>query len=156
MKYLHKYKLFENASESPFDMLIGKRVFNLYSRDEGEQILFRVYDMETEQYENHHFSTLNDCCNQVWFCYYNGVDDLLGQAIRHINVYDWTTLNDDEDYDVLESMKFSFATSCGFFDFEIRNSHNGYYGGSVEYNGLFNEEIIISPIQWKEIKDDQD
>jgi hypothetical protein len=46
----------------------------------------------------------------------------------------WTDDRSDEDgYDVVQDGFWTIATDRGYLDLEVRNSHNGYYGGSVEY-----------------------
>jgi hypothetical protein len=47
----------------------------------------------------------------------------------------WTDDRTDEDgYDVIQDGFWTIATDRGYIDLEVRNSHNGYYGGSVVYD----------------------
>jgi hypothetical protein len=123
---------------SEFDVLVGKRINGLFIGDSAWSLVFR--DIHGRHYC---FRTENDCCNTVWFNHVNGVETVLGEG----NVFDilrgamvtgveskgWT--EDREDgYDVIQDGFWTIATDRGYIDLEVRNSHNGYYGGSVVYD----------------------
>jgi hypothetical protein len=47
----------------------------------------------------------------------------------------WTADRGDENgYDVIQDGFWTISTDRGYIDLEVRNSHNGYYGGSVVYD----------------------
>ena len=134
---------------SEFDVLVGKRINGLFIGDSAWALVFR--DINGRHYC---FRTKNDCCNTVWFNHVNGVETVLGEG----NVFDilrgamvtgveskgWTDDRTDEDgYDVIQDGFWTIATDRGYIDLEVRNSHNGYYGGSVEYR----EEHNIGTIE---------
>ena len=123
---------------SEFNVLVGKRINGLFVGDDAWSLVFR--DINGRHYC---FRTKNDCCNTVWFNHVNGVETVLGEG----NVFDilrgamvtgvedkgWT--EDREDgYDVIQDGFWTIATDRGYIDLEVRNSHNGYYGGSVVYD----------------------
>jgi hypothetical protein len=125
---------------SEFDVLVGKRINGLFIGDDAWALVFR--DINGRHYC---FRTENDCCNTVWFNHVNGVETVLGEG----NVFDilrgamvtgveskgWTNDRTDEDgYDVIQDGFWTIATDRGYIDLEVRNSHNGYYGGSVVYD----------------------
>ena len=125
---------------SEFDVLVGKRINGLFIGDDAWSLVFR--DITGRHYC---FRTKNDCCNTVWFNHVNGVETVLGEG----NVFDilrgamitgveskgWTDDRTDEDgYDVIQDGFWTIATDRGYIDLEVRNSHNGYYGGSVMYD----------------------
>ena len=125
---------------SEFDVLVGKRINGLFIGDSAWALVFR--DINGRHYC---FRTENDCCNTVWFNHVNGVETVLGEG----NVFDilrgamitgveskgWTDDRTDENgYDVVQDGFWTIATDRGYIDLEVRNSHNGYYGGSVEYD----------------------
>ena len=125
---------------SEFDVLVGKRINGLFIGDSAWALVFR--DINGRHYC---FRTENDCCNTVWFNHVNGVETVLGEG----NVFDilrgamvtgveskgWTDNRTDEDgYDVIQDGFWTIATDRGYIDLEVRNSHNGYYGGSVVYD----------------------
>ena len=124
---------------SEFNVLVGKRINGLFIGDSAWALVFR--DINGRHYC---FRTENDCCNTVWFNHVNGVETVLGEG----NVFDilrgamvtgveskgWTDDRTDEDgYDVIQDGFWTIATDRGYIDLEVRNSHNGYYGGSVKY-----------------------
>ena len=125
---------------SEFNVLVGKRINGLFIGDSAWALVFR--DIKGRHYC---FRTENDCCNTVWFNHVNGVETVLGEG----NVFDilrgamvtgveskgWTDDRTDEDgYDVIQDGFWTIATDRGYIDLEVRNSHNGYYGGSVVYD----------------------
>ena len=125
---------------SEFNVLVGKRINGLFIGDSAWALVFR--DINGRHYC---FRTENDCCNTVWFNHVNGVETVLGKG----NVFDilrgamitgveskgWTDDRTDEDgYDVIQDGFWTIATDRGYIDLEVRNSHNGYYGGSVVYD----------------------
>jgi hypothetical protein len=134
---------------SEFNVLVGKRINGLFIGDSAWALVFR--DINGRHYC---FRTKNDCCNTVWFNHVNGVETVLGEG----NVFDilrgamitgveskgWTDDRTDEDgYDVIQDGFWTIATDRGYIDLEVRNSHNGYYGGSVVYD----EESDMSKIE---------
>jgi hypothetical protein len=125
---------------SEFNVLVGKRINGLFIGDDAWALVFR--DINGRHYC---FRTENDCCNTVWFNHVNGVETVLGEG----NVFDilrgamvtaveskgWTADRGDENgYDVIQDGFWTIATDRGYIDLEVRNSHNGYYGGSVVYD----------------------
>jgi hypothetical protein len=55
----------------------------------------------------------------------------------------WTDDRTDEDgWDVIQDGFWTIATDRGYIDLEVRNSHNGYYGGSVVYDEKYNPGTI--------------
>jgi hypothetical protein len=125
---------------SEFNVLVGKRINGLFIGDSAWALVFR--DINGRHYC---FRTENDCCNTVWFNHVNGVETVLGEG----NVFDilrgamvtgveskgWTDDRTDEDgWDVIQDGFWTISTDRGYIDLEVRNSHNGYYGGSVVYD----------------------
>jgi hypothetical protein len=87
----------------------------------------------------------------VWFNHVNGVETVLGEGnlfdilrgamVTGVEDKGWT--EDREDgYDVIQDGFWTIATDRGYIDLEVRNSHNGYYGGSVVYD----EEAMLDKI----------
>ena len=124
---------------SEFNVLVGKRINGLFIGDDNWSLVFR--DINGRHYC---FRTQNDCCNTVWFNHVNGVETVLGEGnlfdilrgamVTGVESKGWTDDRSDEDgYDVVQDGFWTIATDRGYIDLEVRNSHNGYYGGSVEY-----------------------
>jgi hypothetical protein len=89
----------------------------------------------------------------VWFNHVNGVETVLGEGnlfdilrgamVTAVESKGWTDDRTDEDgYDVIQDGFWTIATDRGYIDLEVRNSHNGYYGGSVVYD----EEAMLDKI----------
>ena len=125
---------------SEFDVLVGKRINGLFIGDDAWALVFR--DINGRHYC---FRTENDCCNTVWFNHVNGVETVLGEGnlfdilrgamVTAVEAKGWTDDRTDEDgYDVIQDGFWTIATDRGYIDLEVRNSHNGYYGGSVVYD----------------------
>ena len=123
---------------SVFNVLVGKRINGLFLGDDAWALVFR--DINQRYYC---FRTENDCCNQVWFNHVNGVETVLGEGnlfdvlrgamVTAVEDKGWT--EDREDgYDVIQDGFWTIKTDRGYIDLEVRNSHNGYYGGSVKYD----------------------
>jgi hypothetical protein len=123
---------------SEFNVLVGKRINGLFIGEDAWALVFR--DINGRHYC---FRTKNDCCNTVWFNHVNGVETVLGEGnlfdilrgamVTGVEDKGWT--EDREDgYDVIQDGFWTIATDRGYIDLEVRNSHNGYYGGSVEYD----------------------
>ena len=123
---------------SVFNVLVGKRINGLFLGEDAWALVFR--DINGRHYC---FRTENDCCNTVWFNHVNGVETVLGEGdlfdilrgamVTGVEDKGWT--EDREDgYDVIQDGFWTIATDRGYIDLEVRNSHNGYYGGSVKYD----------------------
>ena len=125
---------------SEFNVLVGKRINGLFIANDKWTLIFR--DISGRRYR---FNTENDCCNSVWFNHVTGVNilgegnsfDLLrGVEVLAVESKGWGDDRSDEDgYDVVQDAFWTIRTDRGYIDLEVRNSHNGYYGGSVSYSG---------------------
>ena len=133
---------------SCFNVLVGKRINGLLLGNDAWTLVVR--DVTGQHYR---FDTANDCCNSVWFNHINGVDilgegdvfDLLrGAEVLSVEAKGWGENRDDEaGHDVVQDGFWTLRTDRGYIDIEVRNSHNGYYGGRVDYN----EEVDLSDVE---------
>lgn len=125
---------------SVFKDLVGERINSILLRDDNERIVFRTIDGR-----EFHYYTSGDCCNTVWINHMTGVnilgegntfDILRGALVTGSEDRGWSdNREDDEDaWNVIQDGFFVLLTDRGYIDFEVRNSHNGYYGGSFEYD----------------------
>ena len=122
---------------SVFDNLIGKRINRILISDSQTYLAFRTIDGETLFY-----ATSGDCCNSVWVNHIAGVNilgkgnsfDLLrGALVTGAEDKGWgDNRSDEEGYDVIQDGFWTIRTDRGYIDIEVRNSHNGYYGGNFE------------------------
>jgi len=125
---------------SEFNVLVGKRINGLFIGNDKWTLVFR--DISGRRYR---FDTENDCCNSVWFNHVSGVNilgegnsfDLLrGAEVLAVESKGWGDDRSDEDgYEVVQDAFWTIRTDRGYIAIEVRNSHNGYYCGSVSYSG---------------------
>jgi hypothetical protein len=123
---------------SVFKNLIGERINSILLRDDRERIIFQT--IEGREY---HYYTSGDCCNTVWINHMTGVDvlgegntfDLLrGALVTGAEDKGWGENRSEGDWDVVQDGFFTLKTDRGYIDFEVRNSHNGYYGGNFDFD----------------------
>lgn len=137
---------------SVFDNLIGKRVNGILISESNNYLVFRTIDGEIFIY-----ATSGDCCNSVWVNHIAGVDilgqgnsfDLLrGALVTGAEDKGWGDNREDNDgYDVIQDGFWTIQTDRGYIDIEVRNSHNGYYGGNFEQvEGRFLDEERLRPV----------
>lgn len=124
---------------SAFKELIGESINGIFIGNENSTLVFRtIYGKWIR------FDADGDCCNTVWFNHISGIpatmgdgnvfDILRGSKVISVEDKGWETdtANYDE-YVVIEDGFWTIKTDRGYIDIEVRNSHNGYYGGRVEY-----------------------
>jgi hypothetical protein len=124
---------------SLFNDLIGKRINGIFVANAAWTLAFRTTDGKFYRYD-----TSNDCCNSVWVNHLTGVEtvgkgdsfDLIkGALVIGAEDKGWTeNRSDEEGYEVIQDGFWTLKTDRGYIDIEVRNSHNGYYGGSFEFN----------------------
>ena len=141
---------------SLFQNLVGKRINGVFLGNDDWTLVFRTTDGEYHRYD-----TSNDCCNTVWVNHITGLH-LLGQGnsfdlLKGLLVIDaedkgWGDDREGEDgYEVVQDGFWTIRTDRGYIDIEVRNSHNGYYGGSFS----FNEDADIKSIDdLREVRED--
>jgi hypothetical protein len=133
---------------SCFNVLVGKRINGLFLGNDAWTLVVR--DANGRHYR---FDTANDCCNSVWFNHINGLDilgegnsfDILrGAVVLEVEDKGWGENRDGEaGYDVVQDGFWTLRTDRGYIDIEVRNSHNGYYGGNVSYN----KDVDLSDVE---------
>jgi len=81
----------------------------------------------------HVYQTENDCCNSVWFEHVSNIDAIKGKVMS-VDVLGWENVRciarvGGEECE--EACQWIIRTDKGSCALEVRNNHNGYYGGSV-------------------------
>ncbi|HET8688280.1 MAG TPA: hypothetical protein VFM18_16850 [Methanosarcina sp.] len=124
---------------SVFDNLIGKRINAAFIGNDSWTLVFRTVEGHFYRYD-----TRNDCCNSVWVNHIAGLDaigegednsfDLLrGALVLSAEDKGWTDNRYDESgCEAVQDGFYTIKTDRGYIDIEVRNSHNGYYGGSFD------------------------
>ena len=119
---------------STFKNLVGHRINGIFVANDNWVLLFR-----TVEGRYFRFDTGNDCCNSVWVNHISGVDvvgkgnsfDLLrGALVTGSEDKGWGDNRNDGGWDVIQDGFWTLKTDRGYIDIEVRNTHNGYYGGS--------------------------
>jgi hypothetical protein len=123
---------------SAFTVLRGERINGLLLGNDGWTLVVRTVGGKYFR-----FDTANDCCNSVWFNHVTGVNilgegnsfDLIrGALVTEVETKDFERQDDEDGYEVIDDAFITIRTDRGYLDLEVRNSHNGYYGGSISYN----------------------
>jgi hypothetical protein len=111
-----------------FDPLIGRTIKKILTDLEHWHLVFETTDGDFV------FETQVSCCNEVWF---NHVtlpvhDGIAGCVVLFIEEKPWQACESTRQ-DCEEAAFWTLMTTYGYIDIEVRNSHNGYYSGSVTY-----------------------
>lgn len=129
---------------STFKNLVGKRINGLFVTSDDTTLVVRTVTNKLYRYD-----TSGDCCNSVWITHLTGINclgdpnnslDLLrGALVTSVEDKGWGENKDDGELDVVQDGFWTITTDRGYIDIEVRNSHNGYYGGSFNEN---NDEML--------------
>lgn len=103
--------------------LVGKTVKAVYKS--GDEVLM----FETDQGDIAYI-TEADCCNSVWFNHFDNVEAFNDAKVISFEPCGWLNVAED-DWSVTELCFLKFVTTKGLCTIEIRNSHNGFYGGYI-------------------------
>ncbi|AJI08562.1 hypothetical protein AK40_6171 (plasmid) [Bacillus cereus 03BB108] len=114
-------------------LLVGKTIEKVFIGEDNWSLRFITDNGVIE------WNTENDCCNEVWFEHMDDLEALVGATVIEVEGDRWGEWEDiseeDESDEVLEQAFWKIKTNKGVCTIEVRNSHNGYYGGRV------NEEL---------------
>lgn len=155
-------RVYVTEAEKRIYELLNKTITNLYlnsAKDEGYIICSdkSIYRLEC----------VGDCCSSAWIQHINGIENLLGNKIVKIDIKEQTQISDGSKwYDksdtesqimpygcVIASGFYTFLTTKGFFDIELRISHNGYYGGQIEIEKTVGIPVILDSVHPEILKD---
>jgi len=106
------------------------------------------------------FDVFGDCCSVTWIDSFDGVEDLVGKEILHVQDLTLPEMNrtyndngdpvpvgcgcknkdhcnpaDEYNHDSLALYGYRFDTLTSSATLDFRNDSNGYYGGSLDYAG---------------------
>jgi hypothetical protein len=112
------------------DALIGKTVNTLLKDCEGELLQFET-DQGTIRY-----MTDADCCSESWINHISGIQALLGHKVLKTDAVEMGKIEEgnplwSKRQDVDKIYSYKIFTSQGVCELELRNSSNGFYGGSL-------------------------
>jgi hypothetical protein len=139
---------------SDLNKLVGQRINGIFLNEDKTQVVFRTIEDKHIGFYVH-----GDCCNTVYINHFQGRDvigegnafDLLrGALVTAVEEKEWIAIDDseqDEDAwtdECVEDGFFTIRTDRGYIDFEVRNEHNGYYGGHLSD---WDEEVDLTKLQ---------
>lgn len=131
---------------SEFKNLVGKKILNVYVTgiQHPGKIVFKT-DAGTYSY-----IACGDCCSTSWFEHVSGLVHLLNATINEVKEISMKEIPtaEQKDYDCLQNYGWRFVTDKGYFEIEMRNESNGYYGGYIE--GPFTEENVKRYVELEE------
>ena len=136
-----------------FTLLVGKTIEKIFVGNGYWSLRFITNDGIVE------WDTENDCCNEVWFEHLDDLDALIGATVFEVEGDrwgDWEDISEEDEYgEVLERAFWKIKTNKGVCTIEVRNSHNGHYGGRV-IEGLseHEKEIFEGKDEWKEVTEE--
>src|SRR5579859_2185574 len=128
-----------NSDPSVFDNLVGKHVkgISYASRGEAEHLSYGDGDTRISialaSGEVYTYLTEGDCCNSVFVEAIENSEALADAIVTRTEsgVCDSIVSGSFENCDVVEAGFWRIYTNKGTCTIEVRNSHNGYYGGNV-------------------------
>jgi len=134
-----------------FHELHGQRINGIFLANDAWTLVFRTTEGRYLRWDTH-----NDCCNTVWVNHITGVgcvgdgnvfDILRGAMVLDSEDKGWNDnrANPEDKYDVIQDGFWTIRTDRGYIDIEVRNSHNGYYGGSfsfTDHEGVQDLELV--------------
>jgi hypothetical protein len=104
---------------------------------EGHKILALHGDRDTLQFttefETLSYGCVGDCCSNSWFEHISGVEFLVGHTIVKTENIDMNSITpeDEKGHECLQQYGYRLTTDKGYFEIDMRNSSNGYYGGYI-------------------------
>lgn len=126
-----------------FDKLKGHKVESISINEEQDVMRFELGNGGILYY-----STVGDCCNRVWYADMDMPDYLIGGTVVDTWESAWKRAPEEEDeFEVLDKAFWTIQTNKGHCTLEVRNSHNGYYGGEIiELDGYAEDDD--NAIKW--------
>lgn len=120
--------------------LIGKTIEKLTRDADKETFRFHLSDGSSITWV-----ALGDCCSHSWVEHISGVVFLFGASVRSVEDTDLGELPpaEPDQYEVISRYSYKITTDKGVCEFELRNSSNGYYGGSLEENVAASDPLPV-------------
>ena len=110
------------------EQLIGKTISGFNLDPDKCWIEFNTSDGEKLHYEAH-----AECCSYSWIESIEDLDNLIGETIISVDEKDIDG-RQEEEHEWLQVYNYDLNTCKGSCTIDFRNSSNGYYGGSLEFN----------------------
>lgn len=111
--------------------LIGHKILGIETNEDKTYIYFQINQIE---YMTYHAD--GEFCASVWFETVPSNEDIAGAIVLDVLEKEWHPSGEEGD-EVEDVMFYTLVTDKGYLDIGTRFRHNGYYGGSVDYEGLY-------------------
>jgi hypothetical protein len=129
-----------------FDNLVGKRLTGLYINERGNGLRIRTINKDFTE-EDFFYATVGECCNSVWINHISGTNIVRGALVIKTEEKGWSanryTGDDKYENDIEQDGFWTILTDRGYIDLEVRNSHNGYYGGDIMVGSRDSDEYSL-------------
>lgn len=106
-----------------FKSLIGKMIKSASLLDNKTTLVFITTDKKKIIYE-----ASGECCSESWIEHMDEIPE--NSIVNKIVEKNVNCLEETED-ELIEQYFYELVTDKGIFSIEMRNSNNGYYGGSI-------------------------
>lgn len=129
--------------------LIGKTITALYLADDQQAMRCDVGPEQIIARAD------GDCCSHTWIEHVEDPESIIGSEVLSASDISMSREEEEKDGDHIQFYGFKIQTVKGACVIDYRNSSNGYYGGSLEwdpehfYGGVYGQNI--STYQWKQI-----
>ncbi|MDZ5480356.1 hypothetical protein FC683_01235 [Bacillus cereus] len=134
------------------NLLIGKIIEKVYIGNDDWSLRFVTNDGVIE------WNTEGGCSNSVWFEHLDDLDVLIDATVIEIvgdRWGEWEDITQKDDEELVEQAFWKIKTNKGVCTIEVRNSHNGFYGGRViEKMSIHTEEYFEIDTDWKEVTEE--
>ncbi len=110
--------------------LVGKNIVSIHLNSASDIVYFTDSEGKIYSYE-----ARGDCCSTAYIEHINNVEFALG-IVRSINRAVVNINSDEDSCDCLDAYYYNISTDKGTATLEMRLSHNGYYGGWLEFNSV--------------------
>lgn len=110
--------------------LRNKTIIRVMIDPDHENLVF--VDSEHTPYS---YGCYGDCCSHTWIEHISNLDQLVGATIVSVEPVDMPEIPAEQQHEQDVAYGQRFNTDKGYCLIEYRNSSNGYYGGSLKFNG---------------------
>lgn len=116
--------------------LLGKRISTVRKSADATALAFDT-DAGPVAY-----AAFGDCCSESWFNHVVGLDCLIGGSVRDVEVLPEAEAEATrQERDIVYGWR--IHTDKGTASVEMRNSSNGYYGGSADPDESASEQATV-------------
>lgn len=113
--------------DAPLEKLVGQKVVALFRNADKDRLRFVLDGAASDV----HCYTDGDCCSNSWIEHIEGVENLLGAKVVKVEP-GAEVPSIEEENNTIQFYNYRIVTERGFCNIEMRNSSNGYYGGSLD------------------------